>query len=328
MSSDSVIHDQELAINSEKETYDELEGITINGRKIDNLKDIDGLEEPIVDIETDESEPITINGAKINNDVGHSIIDDTQMKNESNEVTEELSKPQIRKKHGLPKTIMENQKKYIDALEKQQRMINVKKDKDKNKSKMTAIGKKNVKKENVDDKKIRRVVIGGVAKMVPIGSPKQIIPDKEELVEVDSIKEEIVAVRRPAKSGEKSRRIPTKYAQQVEIDVKKQTLKNVKSFSDLRRVKAIQDINPENDVDTNRASIAELRRLKIEQRKRDFEENKKKAETNKRENAIQEILKNDKMSKFAKTVAIHNLSVSSRNRKINKPSVIIEDSKN
>lgn len=111
------------------------------------------------------------------------------------------------------------------------------------------------------------------------------------------------------------KKLPSKYAKQIESEVKKQTVKNVKNFSDLRRIKALQDIVPDNEIDSNKASINELRKLRIEQRKREQADQKKKAMSNKRESAVQEILKNEKMSKFAKAVAIKNLSVNSRNRR-------------
>ncbi|QGR54115.1 hypothetical protein [Moumouvirus maliensis] len=120
---------------------------------------------------------------------------------------------------------------------------------------------------------------------------------------------------RKNKSGTK--KIPSKYAKQMENDVKKQTVRNVKSFSDLRRIKTLQDISSGDIQDTNKASMTELRKLRMEQKKREQAELRKKAEDNKKESAVQEILKNDKMSKFAKVVAIKNLSVNSRNRRRN-----------
>ena len=116
------------------------------------------------------------------------------------------------------------------------------------------------------------------------------------------------------------KKIPAKYAKQMEMDVKNQTIKSVKNFSDLRRVRAIQDIQPDPELDSNHASILELRKLRMQQRKREQIENQKRQQANKKDSAIQEILKNDNMSKFAKTVAIRNLSVSSRN-KTNNPTL-------
>ena len=54
----------------------------------------------------------------------------------------------------------------------------------------------------------------------------------------------------------------------------------------------------------------------MEQRKREQHEQKKKSEANKKETAVQQIKNNEKMSKFAKLVAIKNLSVNSRNKKL------------
>ncbi|AGC02123.1 hypothetical protein H012_gp332 [Acanthamoeba polyphaga moumouvirus] len=121
----------------------------------------------------------------------------------------------------------------------------------------------------------------------------------------------------PGRKKSNTKKIPSKYAKQMENDVKKQTVRNVKSFSDLRRIKTLQDISSGDLQDTNKASMTELRKLRMEQKKREQAELRKRAEENKRESAIQEILKNDKMSKFAQVVAIKNLSVNSRNRRRN-----------
>ena len=117
------------------------------------------------------------------------------------------------------------------------------------------------------------------------------------------------------KNGTSGKKIPSKYAKQIEKDVKQQTVKNIKNFSDLRRIKAMQDIDPDTNIDANKASIIELRKLRTEQRKRENAELQKRAKENKRESAIQEILRNDKMSKFGQTLAIKNLSINSRNRR-------------
>lgn len=116
------------------------------------------------------------------------------------------------------------------------------------------------------------------------------------------------------KSKDTGKRVPKKYAKEIEKEVKKQTVKNIRNFSDLHRIRAIQDLPSDINIDANRASIMELRRIKMEHRKKELEE-KKKQEANKRDSVIQEILNNDKMSKFAKALAIKNLSVTSRHRK-------------
>ena len=115
------------------------------------------------------------------------------------------------------------------------------------------------------------------------------------------------------------KKMPTRYAQQIEKDIKKQTIKSAKNFSDLRKIKAMQDIDTNSVLDANRASVIELRKLRIEQRKMDQEEAKKRAALNKRETAVQAILRNENMSKFSKAVAIKNLSIG--RKKNNAPKV-------
>lgn len=114
-----------------------------------------------------------------------------------------------------------------------------------------------------------------------------------------------------AKSGT---RMPHRFAQKVEKNVREKTTKNITNFVDLRRLKAIHDIEPNSKIDANKASIQELRKIKIQQHKQNQADAKKKAESNKRESAIQEILRDEKMSKLSKALAIKKLSVNSRHK--------------
>lgn len=105
-----------------------------------------------------------------------------------------------------------------------------------------------------------------------------------------------------------------KYAMYVSNDIKKHTSKNIRNFKDLRRVDAMETLNLDSDLDIGKASIIELRKLKLEQRKKNAEE-RKNAEMAQKDSPVQTILKNPTMSKFAKTVAIKNLSVNSRRKR-------------
>ena len=107
-------------------------------------------------------------------------------------------------------------------------------------------------------------------------------------------------------------RIPDRYAKEIEKNVKKNTVKNVKNFSELRKVRALENLDT--TVDTNTASLIEIRKLKVEQRKRELIEAKERVDSGKKESPLQQILNNDKMSQFSKTVAIKNLSASSRTK--------------
>lgn len=337
-----------------------------------------------------------------------------QFNNQSND-----TKPQPeRKKRGLPKSMLINQQKHIEALERQQRMLTSKKSADKNKK----MGKKNA--DNEPKKHLstaippgtRRVIVAGKVKYIPTNtdqtnttdnniqtklstqskpstqsklstqskpstqSKSQYVPqpeikylsrsvtnvsdnnddnndnndndDNDDIV-IPVVKKQLTTTIVPIKSttaaptksttipnksttipnkstttiptksrssdrsihSSQTKRVPGKYAKQMENDVKKQTVKSIRNFSDLRRVRALQDIAPDTAIDANKASIVELRKIRIEQRKEEQLNQKKKSESNKRETAIQEILNNDKMSKFGKAVAIKNLSVNSRTKK-------------
>lgn len=109
-----------------------------------------------------------------------------------------------------------------------------------------------------------------------------------------------------------SNKIPDRYAKEIEKNVKVTASKNVKTFSDLRRVKMLDNLDTTTDANTT--SMNELRRLKMESRKKDLEELKKKTNVSPKESAVQQIMNDEKMTKFAKTMAIKNLSTSSRTK--------------
>lgn len=271
--------------------------------------------------------------------------DDRHPTNEVVEVTS-VNEPEARKKRGLPKTMLVNQLKYLEILERQQKMSNSSKKKKPQDTKTIMKPSPPVSQEGM-----RRVIVAGKVKYLPM-KPMETPPKTDEqknpdnhvqkvfdvepskIMEIKSVSplllEKLMEESKPttgkivrakenadnSKNGSAGKKIPRKYAIQIENDIKKQTVKNVRNFSDLRRIKAMQDIAPDTEIDVSKASIAELRKLRIEQRKKELAELKKKAEANKKETAIQDILKNDKLSKFAKTIAIKNLSINSRNRRV------------
>src|SRR5690606_35191081 len=79
------------------------------------------------------------------------------------------------KERGLPKTLLANQKKYMEALEKQQKMLNSKKDKRKSmlagknpkEKKATTLRSANSG-NDTDGIERRRLIIGGRVKYMPI----------------------------------------------------------------------------------------------------------------------------------------------------------------
>ena len=109
-------------------------------------------------------------------------------------------------------------------------------------------------------------------------------------------------------------RIPARFAKQMENEVKKRTIQNVKTFSDLRRIRAMEDLDTSN-IDTTRTTIIEMRKLKAEQRKREQADAQKKVDSNKFESELHRIKNDDKLSQFAKTLKIKNLSVNSRHKR-------------
>ncbi|AGF85134.1 hypothetical protein QJ854_gp648 [Moumouvirus goulette] len=123
-------------------------------------------------------------------------------------------------------------------------------------TKTNEIKNNNVQIENKQEKlennqEIERKIPSSIAKKMEMHAAKQ-------------TKETNLPGRKNKTGGKK---IPSKYAKQMENDVKKQTVRNVKSFSDLRRIKTLQDISSGDIQDTNKASMTELRKLRMEQKK-------------------------------------------------------------
>jgi hypothetical protein len=223
------------------------------------------------------------------------------------------------KKRGMPKMMLLNQKKHLDIIEKQKKMMG---NKESNNKKNKKIIPNNVmKKSNLEG--TRRVIVAGRVKYLPNNTEINNIEinnateinntEKNNITEINNDTE--ISHDMVLNNSLNKNHLPTKYSKQIESDIKKKTIKNVKTFSDLRRVKAIQDIDTDMYGNTTNASIIELRKLRIEQRKKNQHEQKQKDESNKRESRRNEILSSNKMSKFAKAVAIKNLSVNCRNKR-------------
>jgi len=334
----------------------------------------------------DINEPSEMSNVDVN---GNGNVNDNDNVN-ANQTVVEPEAPVEKKKRGMPKAMLANQQKYLEALEKQQRMIKTNKEKSAGKEiakqiKTSKAPELVIPTQAIQSAETRRVIVSGKVRYIPIKNTKPIeaecMVDDNDLKDIPifkkdtngangakstnnvinaidaininnatnaktnnkdtidvpkriptTLKQKMEAHQASVSKKEPSRppkgsisveskgigntKVPSKYAKQIENDIKRQTEKNVKNFADLRRLKAIQSINQDTAIiDTTKASVIELRKLRIEQRKHEQAVAKQTAVANKRESAIQEILRNDKMSKFAKTVAIKNLSVNSRTRK-------------
>ena len=314
----------------------------------------------------------------------------TDSKPTNNTDQDNLSSQKARR---VPKTILANQQKYLETREKERKILDKAKGKG-NKNEKTKTDSKNTqttqsvqsnagKSDQVNTGAMKRVVIAGKVRYVPIlesnegnegnegnhnqsqsekpipvknsnqipshmsnqidgnkSDGKQTLNKPNKQRSIDPVSKEIDPYESRLNSTDKSNRtnssnektlkqlrhntdntpqrdsrIPSKYAKEIEKTVKHNTTKNVKSFADLRRVRALENLDT--SVDVNTSSMVEIRRLKTEQRKKELAEAKHRVENNKSESAVQKILNDDKMSKFSKTVAIKNLSANSRTKKRN-----------
>lgn len=262
-----------------------------------------------------------------------------------------------RPKRAMPKSMLNNQKKYTEHREKEERMLHMAKKKQKGRKQVsTKSDTKVVQKKVNNNEGKKRVLIGGKIRYIPIKTDDMLddvdvdekpvvtnvpsnlpVPEKVKLEtknspETKRTEPEPKSVEKPETQREKTvsqrekqnskqnkphregRKIPSKYAKPLEDEVKKYAVKNVRNFTDLRRVVSRENVKPDRDIDINSASIAELRKLRIEQRKRDQTESTERI-ANTKESAVQSILRDESLSKFAKAVKIKNLSVASRHQK-------------
>lgn len=278
----------------------------------------------------------------------------TESINPADDVAEEPTEPIEKKTRGVPRSILLNQAKHTAAMEKQQRMINAKKGKQApqkgTKPVAASVATPVTALTSDGTTQMQRMIVGGKVKYVPVKTaavidtepiPTQVIEEVIEKVtedQIEAVAEEpkklppkIAAnMERYNKEAEKkgntptvrpqqtkkSSKVPSRYAQHVEKEVKQSTTKNVRNFTELRKIRLMEGLQVDSDI--NKTSMIELRKLKMEQRKSELIAAKKLTEANKKESAVKNILNDEKMSKFSKTVAIKNLSVNSRNQKTNR----------
>ena len=266
-----------------------------------------------------------------------------------------VSTESTRKPRGMPRGLMNNQLKYIAILEKQKKMQSPKKDKksqpkSKEYTNVTSqhIGKRRVivggvvkylpcavpqcdqgnscdkdKSATVNDGS--KLEMNGDSMEFKLGTNSEStelkltdISEHEKKLEMngDSMEPKCTLKNTTNSRTKGGRHIPERYARQINKDIKTKAAKNINNFSDLRRIRAIDQIEHDPSFDAEKASIVELRKMKAEQRRRERQELNNTQGLCKRESTVQAILKNDRMSKFAKTVAIKNLSINSRHSNI------------
>jgi hypothetical protein len=215
--------------------------------------------------------------------------------------------PRIKK---IPKKILENQKIYEAILERQK--TGKKQDHNNRKSSQTKLIN------------FRRINIGGKIKLVPLvpvtKEEKSVEKNSEKdnlqdisISKEDSEQDTIVKIERMQRQGHA---LPAKYAKHMEKDIKKKTIRNIKSFTELRRFTVLESLPAEINTNLEKVSMEELRRLKMEQRRREQEQRKN--TQNKKESLLQEILKDDKMTKFSKLIALRNITDNGRRKYLNR----------
>ena len=266
----------------------------------------------------ENNEPHIDNVQQINCDT--KTIDDELVNKINRDITKIISdanatvpdKPTEDKKKRIPSKFLANQQKYLSILDKQNK-------KPKTIAKKPIIPVAGEQKSTGAPEGMRRVLIGTTVKYIPIKPTTTQDSDEPVTRPVNRPVRATTSIDRPVKSCCRSStatgcKIPPKYGQHIDNNIKKETIKNAKNFSDLRRIKALENIASDSNVDVSKASIVELRKLRVEQRTKDQVEAKRQKEKNTRETAVQKILENNNMSKFSKVVAIKNLSANSRHQ--------------
>jgi hypothetical protein len=270
---------------------------------------------------------------EIEDDLYEEITDETTNTNKTNITFEPLNIPDesklnihssepVRKPREMPAKYAQNQKKYEAAMEKKKQPIAKEKQNNKKQPVTTNI--------NNSTDNMRRVLVNGRYKYIPINkatestqeSDTKIVPITIETEEKELLVKSLSPVaNQQLKSTNKkdtSHGIPPKYAREMEKYTRKDTTKNVRNLSELQR---INDKNSFEDMgisaDINKLTVQERRRLHAIQKQKDNEK-KIKENSQKRVTDIDKIYNNEKMTPFAKMVAVHNLSPSSRHDSVRK----------
>lgn len=246
-------------------------------------------------------------------------LDETQLEEKNNDQPEEnndqneeeikVSEP-VQKKRGMPKGLLAKQQAYQQVLERQQKL------KGKNN------GHKNVEvtTSNPVRKKVttggRKVNINGVIRIVQDtkNEPKTSVIEETTEQVIKKSEQEIQTETKTKRITAGSKRVPPKYAKNMEQRIKDEAIKKAKNFSELRRIKAMQSIDQTDiDIDITKATMQDLRKQKTLQRKKEMAEEKKRNET-KKSSPVQIIMDDPNMSKLSKHIAIKNLSANSRHK--------------
>ena len=315
MNSENDIPTSTIVLSNKPDVIDEsakneLDEEYYQGNEMDDLDDSDNTEYNSTNI------PDSIQPDDDKSNIQDDYDDDNMDKRVEDEMDKDITKQNNkadRKPRGLPKTFMATQQKYIESLERQKRMMQSKKTKNKNTTTKKPIHVS--KSPNQNSTGMRRIIVAGKVKYIPVIQNNNSIIDNipivkklqnnqmEKMTKNDNIKVEqdstnqiekepsnqvdIITKNNPVnveQSTEKkipssiaqkandylskkvkqsnvkkgtaiTNKIPSKYAQQIENNVRKQTIKNIKNLSELRRIKEIQEIDPNSLIDASRASI-------------------------------------------------------------------------
>jgi hypothetical protein len=104
--------------------------------------------------------------------------------------------------------------------------------------------------------------------------------------------------------------IPSRYASHMKDEAKERNLKNVKTLSELRRVKEANSL----DVENQRATLLQLKQIRVEQKLKEKEDLKQKALVGKKETEIKKIMESNDLTPFQKLLRVKHMSVSNSRR--------------
>jgi hypothetical protein len=115
-------------------------------------------------------------------------------------------------------------------------------------------------------------------------------------------------------NANKKTKIPPKYANVIQQNIKEKTLKNVRNINDLRKLKEADGVQISN---VQSATMEQIRQLKMQHKAKEREVAKKNQEMieNSRETKIEKIMNDSKMTQLGKLLAINSMSADSRRRR-------------
>ena len=290
------------------------------------MEDIPKIDENETDVNNDDTEKIlsidNVDELKENYNITDDILEIDEEKLSSNDEQVIHIDTVTKKEKPIPMRFAKAAQKYTEKLEKQEQMIQSAKNKNsvntKNNINRRSIKGKNDEKTSINQSRNARIA-ENKEERIQILREKMKENEDKIVTRADTIPSPKISRHKWAERAEVEKnttrtaepvgQIPHRYLRQMHEEQKDSHIKNVKSFSELRKVKAAENLGL--DPRQTNATLHDLRKLKAE-RTKELRLNNTNNTSTEQNNDLNRIMGDKNMSKFAKAIALKKISPSKR----------------